>query len=154
MDKTAFTESIDDLNKKIDTIDIETPINEVKKDLHDVEVRLNNKYSTINSNVTAHEKKIKQQDEQITILKETDEKLNKLASNEWIRVMTPDDYDRLPSNPNYADGTKNPTAKQPNVLYMLVKYNRPVALYIGTVLIAKAQENGSISFVYEFPIIF
>jgi hypothetical protein len=36
-----------------------------------------------------------------------------------------------------------------------MKYNRPYAIYIGTVQIAKAEERvGSVGFTYTFPIIF
>jgi hypothetical protein len=69
--------------------------------------------------------------------------------------MTPDEYNRLPIKPTYSDGSKNPNALQPNVIYFLVKYNKPYALYIGSTLIAKTEEKiGSQGFTYTFPIVF
>ena len=63
--------------------------------------------------------------------------------------MTPEEYNSLaPINEN------NPFAKQPNVVYMLVRYNKPIAIYIGDILIAKAEQKGSVGFTYTFPIVF
>jgi hypothetical protein len=68
--------------------------------------------------------------------------------------MTPEEYKNLPTDPYYGDGSINPYAKQPNVLYMLVRYNKPIAVYIGDVLIAQAEQKGSVGFAYSFPISF
>jgi hypothetical protein len=69
--------------------------------------------------------------------------------------MTPEEYNRMSDNPTYANGKINPNGKQPNVIYFLVKYNKPYAIYIGKILIAKAEEKiGSQGFAYTFPIVF
>lgn len=94
-------------------------------------------------------------DSQIRELTNKDNKFEQQLKNEWIRVLTPSEYDALPTNPYYSDGRVNPNAKQPNVIYLTVKSNKPAALYIGSILIAKAEDKiGSSGFAYSFPIIF
>ena len=154
VDKTFFKSAINGLNKKVDEIDIETPIENVEKEIHDVQTALNNKLSGVQSSVNVHERKISQHDTKITELQANNVKLERSVSNEWVRVMTPEDYNKMSKNPNYSDGTKNPNAIQPNTVYMLVRYNKPIAIYIGTILIAEAKNEGPAGFVYDFPIIF
>ena len=74
---------------------------------------------------------------------------------QWVRVMTPEEYKKLPPvGSTYGDGKPNPYAKQPNVIYMLVRYNKPISVYIGDVLIAQAEQKGQTGFAYNFPIVF
>lgn len=153
-DKVTVTSSINQLSEKIDAIDLDTPLDNMTTNLHNLETSFNNTLSTMQAVINTHDRKIMQYDSQLSKMQETDSKLEIAASNEWVRVMTPEEYNRLANNPNYSDGTKNPYAKQPNVIYMLVRYNKPIAVYIGTVLIAEAKQDGSVGFAYEFPIIF
>ena len=158
LDKKANTEEINSyltkLTNQINSIDIDTPIQDLEESIHNIETTFNNTLSTIRTLVNTHDRQIQQQNSDITKLKEIDNKLEISASNEWVRVMTPEEYNRLSNNPNYSDGTKNPYAKQPNTIYMLVRYNKPIAVYIGTVLIAEAKKTGPAGFAYNFPIIF
>ena len=154
LDKSTFTETVNNLTDKIDAIDIETPLKEVDESLHNIQTSFNNSLSSVQNVINTHDRKLLKHDEQIAKMQELDSKLEIATANEWVRVMTPEEYNRLSNQPNYSDGTKNPYAKQPNTLYMLVRYNKPVAVYIGTVLIAEAKQDGSVGFAYEFPIIF
>lgn len=104
---------------------------------------------------SAQTNKLNTIDSQIRELNNKDNKFEQQLKNEWIRVLTPSEYDALPTNPYYSDGRVNPNAKQPNVIYLTVKSNKPAALYIGSILIAKAEDKiGSSGFAYSFPIIF
>ena len=152
--KEEVRKNIEELTKQINSIDIDTPIQSIEESIHNIETSFNNTISTVRSLVNTHDRQIQQQNTQISKLQEKDNKLELAANNEWVRVMTPEEYNRLSNNPNYADGSKNPYAKQPNTIYMLVRYNKPIAVYIGTVLIAEAKQDGSVGFAYEFPIIF
>jgi hypothetical protein len=103
----------------------------------------------------AHANELTNINTQIGALTQKDREITETLKNEWIRVMTPAEYNNLPKNPYYTDGRVNPNALQPNVIYFLMKYNKPYALYIGSVLIAKVEEKiGSTGFTYSFPIVF
>lgn len=104
---------------------------------------------------TTHTNRLNNIDSQIQSLVNKDREITNTLKNEWIRIMTRDEYINLPKDPYYTDGRLNPNALQPNVIYLLMKYNKPDAIYIGSVLIAKAStEIGSTGFTYTFPIVF
>ena len=110
---------------------------------------VNNALAETNAKSNAQLKQIELHSEQITSLKKKDIELAEKLKTQWVRVMTPEEYNSLaPINEN------NPFAKQPNVVYMLVRYNKPIAIYIGDILIAKAEQKGSVGFTYTFPIVF
>jgi hypothetical protein len=132
-------DSSEDLDKRVDTV--ESGLNS-----------LSTQFKSVNNNYTD---KFNDYDKQFKSLNNTDRDIKQQLKNEWIRVMTPAEYQNLPTNPNYSDGSRNPYALQPNTIYFLVKYNKPYALYIGSTLIAKVEEkNGNAGFVYSFPIVF
>lgn len=72
-------------------------------------------------------------------LKEIDDK----ASKEWIKILSPEEYRRIPAS----------SIKQ-DQLYMCIKYGKPYALYIGSVLIAQRNTTKDSGFIYSFPISF
>ena len=65
------------------------------------------------------------------------------ANKDWIQVLTPEQYKRLPTS-----------RIDPAKLYMCIKYGKPYALYIGTVLIAERNVEESTGFAYTFPLTF
>lgn len=69
--------------------------------------------------------------------------LEKSAGKEWIQILTPEQYKRLPSS-----------RIDPAKLYLLVRFNKPYALYIGSVLIAERGSEASAGFAYTFPMTF
>jgi hypothetical protein len=154
LDKSTFVKTVNNINNKIDNIDLDTPISDINNEIHNVQTSLNNKLSNLQSTISTHNKKISQHEDKIAKMQDIDTKLERAVSTEWVRVMTPEDYNKLSKNPNYSDGTKNPNAVQPNTVYMIVKYNKPVAIYIGTILIAEAKQEGPAGFTYNFPIVF
>ena len=69
--------------------------------------------------------------------------IKKSAERQWIEVLTPEQYKRLPSS-----------AIEPNKIYMCIKYNKPYAMYVGSVLIAQRDSKSSTGFAYTFPLTF
>ena len=155
------------INEKLDSEEynifvgrIENKIENVKNECDEDHDFLLNEFSTLqcdvnnalaetNAKSNAQLKQIELHSEQITSLKKKDIELTEKLKTQWVRVMTPEEYNSLaPINEN------NPFAKQPNVVYMLVRYNKPIAIYIGDILIAKAEQKGSVGFTYTFPIVF
>lgn len=60
-----------------------------------------------------------------------------------VEIVTEDRYEEL----------KEASQIVPNVIYMVTNNDEPIALYVGTILIAQ-REEGSKGFTYNFPIIF
>lgn len=63
------------------------------------------------------------------------------SGNSSIKILTPTEWTEL-------------TEKDPKTIYMIVDGNELKRLYIGQFLIGRSQEDGSIGFPYNFPIIF
>ena len=40
------------------------------------------------------------------------------------------------------------------IIYLIVDFNKPKAIYIGDILVAQAEQKGSVGFAYTFPIVF
>lgn len=155
--KSEVAKSINDLNTRLYNVEenCEENYSTMHDSFHDLETNVNNAIAEVNAtlyNQTKELTKLKSSDtEQSAKIKDQEEKLK----NEWVRVMTPEAYKKLPPvGDTYNDGTPNPYAKQANTIYMLVRYNKPIAVYIGEVLIAQAEQKGSVGFAYSFPIIF
>ena len=156
-DKTTLNDAISNINNKLLNLeenhsdDISTLIVAID----DVECEVNSNIAEINAIASGNTKRIDNQAKQITSLQEADRKFEEKLKTEWVRVMTPEEYKKLPPiGSTYGDGKPNPYAKQPNVIYMLVRFNQPISVYIGDVLIAQAEEKGDVGFVYKFPIVF
>lgn len=146
--------SLDRRLTELKTLDA-TSTSEIKCDIRSIQDSLNitkNVVDNISSNQT---KSFQKYNDEIKALKAKDKEIAETASNEWIRVMTPEEFNGMSDKPTFANGKVNPNGKQPNVIYFLMKYNKPYAIYIGTVQIAKAEERvGSVGFTYTFPIMF
>lgn len=69
--------------------------------------------------------------------------IRELANKKWITVLTPEEYKKLPA-----------VSKKQDQLYMCIKYGKPYALYIGSVLIAQRNSTKENGFVYSFPLSF
>lgn len=63
------------------------------------------------------------------------------SGNSSIEILTPTEWTEL-------------TEKDSKTIYMIVDGNELKRLYIGQFLIGRSQEDGSIGFPYNFPIIF
>lgn len=69
--------------------------------------------------------------------------IRELAQKKWITVLSPEEYKKLPA-----------VSKKQDQLYMCIKYGKPYALYIGSVLIAQRNTTKDSGFVYSFPLSF
>lgn len=69
--------------------------------------------------------------------------IQKTLEKKWITVLSPEEYRRIPSS----------NIKQ-DQLYMCIKYGKPYALYIGSVLIAQRNSTKESGFIYTFPLSF
>jgi hypothetical protein len=132
-----------------------TSTSEMKCDIKSIQESLNVTKTVVDNISSNQTKSFQKYNDDIKALKDKDRDITNTLKNEWIRVMTPAEYQNLPTKPTYSDGTKNPNALQPNTIYFLMKSNKPYALYIGSILIAKAEEKiGGTGFAYTFPITF
>lgn len=155
-DYKSTNDAINQINKKLNSYSSNfDEFDEKYVSIHELSSAVNAVKDSLVSTDKAHDEKLSQHTTQIIDLQKRDSEIEKLASNEWIKIMSPEEYNRLNPNPNYSDGSKNPFGRQPNVIYLTMKYNKPQALYIGSIQIAKAETiNGSTGFTYTFPIIF
>lgn len=152
----SVNESIGRLNNRISEVktETETAVGNLSSEIYEIDCNMMNEMMEIRSMMDILEHNVNSNTDQITELVDNDIKFEQ-SKTEWVRVMTPEAYNSLPPvGSTFSDGTYDPYAKQPNVIYMLVRYNKPVAVYIGDVLIAQAEVKGSEGFAYNFPIIF
>ena len=130
-------------------------INEITASLNELQCNVNNAISEINATVSNQGRQITNQNTQISKLQEKDIAVEESIKNEWVRVITPEAYKKLaPIGSLLPNGSPDPRAKKPNTVYMLVRYNKPISVYIGDILIAQAEQKGSVGFAYTFPISF
>lgn len=156
-EKIDVNKSISDLNTRLYNVESTKDNNytELSSSLYDLECNVNNALAEVNATLSNQSKQINSASTSIRSLQDNDIVHEEKLRNEWVRVMTPEAYKRLaPIGDTFSDGTPNPYAKQANTVYMLIRYNKPIAVYIGDVLIAQAEQKGSIGFAYTFPIIF
>lgn len=156
-DKTTVIENVTTLTTRIGNLEKthRTDIGQVRNDLDTLECDLTSNITELQATVNTQSKQLETQKSQISRLQQNDESVTEKLKTEWVRVMTPEEYKRLaPIGDKFSDGTLNPFAKQANVIYMLVRYNKPISVYIGDVLIAQAEQKGSQGFAYTFPITF
>ena len=126
---------------------------ELKQDILDLECELNN----ISINCTSSNKdlvnSINACNDRIDAIKDNINTQAEQLKYPSIRILSTREYNRLTRVPSYID-YYSPYYIYPDILYFVVDFNKPKALYIGDVLIAKAEIKGSIGFAYTFPISF
>ena len=155
--KIDVADSINRIETRVNNIEnvCNNNISNISDDIENLECNVNNMFSELNSSVNLINRQVTSTNTQIDNIRQEMVEYEDYIRNEWVRVMTPEAYKRLaPIGDTFSDGSPNPYAKQANTIYMLVRYNKPIAVYIGDILIAKAEQKGSIGFAYSFPIIF
>lgn len=125
-----------DVTTKASQSDLDSKYDELIHAISDQHTVHRNDIRQINNNITSVEKDIDKIEESIN-------NLSTFATHEWIQILTPEQYERI-----------HPSRIDPAKLYMCVKYNKPYALYIGSILIAERNVDTSTGFVYTFPITF
>ena len=158
------------LNSKVDRNTFNTTINELTNDLREVEsnstqmsqsvnsaieeleCEVNNTLAEFRASVNNQSKTITNHDTRITKLQESSSTYAEQLKQTWVRVLSSNEYKKLTTPP---EGVPyNPRYKYPNTVYLVVDFNKPKAIYIGDIMVAKSEQGGSVGFAYTFPIIF
>lgn len=154
VDTTTYNSAINRIDTKINTLE-ETHselIGNVSNDFEELECEVNNTLTELRASLNTQSRQITQQDTKIKKLEDSSSIYNDKLKQPWVRVLSSTEYKKL-AKPQ--EGVAyNDRYKYPNVLYMVVDYNKPKAIYIGDILIAQAEAGGSIGFAYNFPIVF
>lgn len=125
-----------ELSKKADQTDVDEKYNEVKHIISDQQVIHRNDINQITNNLTKVDRNIDKIEDKL-------DEVTELASKSWVEIMSPEQYKRI-----------HPSRIDPAKLYMCIKYNKPYALYIGSILIAERNSIESTGFIYTFPMTF
>lgn len=105
--------------------------------------RVNENYTTYKNEVATINKRLINLEKSDVEFKSSIREIKKSAERQWIEIMTPEQYRRLPSS-----------SIEANKIYMCIKYNKPYAMYVGSVLIAQRDSKSSNGFAYTFPLTF
>ena len=136
---TIINNNISQLRKTIDNkvsrSDLDARINELQHTISDLYTVEKNDIKLVNSKIINIERNITRIDNVVSTVKD--------SNKDWIQVLTPEQYKRLPTS-----------RIDPAKLYMCIKYGKPYALYIGTILIAERNVEESTGFAYTFPLTF
>lgn len=136
---TIINNNISQLRKAIDNkvsrSDLDARINELQHTISDLYTVEKNDIKLVNSKIINIERNITRIDDVVSTIKD--------SNKDWIQVLTPEQYKRLPTS-----------RIDPAKLYMCIKYGKPYALYIGTILIAERNVEESTGFAYTFPLTF
>lgn len=105
--------------------------------------KINENYTIYKNDVAILQRNISAIEKDITSIEEDVKNIKKSATKEWIQILTPEQYQRIPA-----------ARIDPAKLYMCIKFNKPYALYIGSVLIAERNTLQATGFAYSFPLTF
>lgn len=155
VDSKADNSSVSNKANKADVTSLTSEIVSIKekvRELDEIECENSSSIAEITSTITAQSKNIIDNKTNINSLKNITDELDNKLEQKWVRVLSTKEYNRLLDNP--PEGTYSNYYKYPNTVYLVIDFNKPKAIYIGDILIAKAQQNGSIGFAYTFPIVF
>ena len=149
-----FNDDIQELNNKIRDVEYDTnrDIDALHDLIYTISQQTSNKISELNIDSTAHSQHLSSQEKRIETLEDAAVEHNEKLKQSWVRVMSTKEYNKLVVAPEGAP--YNDRYIYPNTLYFIVDYNKPKAVYIGDILIAKAEGKGPNGFAYNFPISF
>ena len=105
--------------------------------------KINENYILYKNDVAILQRNISAIEKDITSIEEDVKNIKKSATKEWIQILTPEQYQRIPA-----------ARIDPAKIYMCIKFNKPYALYIGSVLIAERNTLQATGFAYSFPLTF
>ena len=150
----VFNKDIQELNNKLNDVKYSADANiDTLYDLiYDVRQKTNVQLAELNVSSSGHKLQLTEQDKKIKNLEETAVNHTEQLKQSWVRIMSTKEYNKLVTPPDNAP--YNERYKYPNTLYFIVDYNKPKAVYIGDILIAKAEGKGPNGFAYNFPISF
>lgn len=153
-DKLAFNNAIERINSKLNILENlkDNISSEVLGEIEELECEFNNIVAEVRASINAQTKTLTQYDKTITSLQTASDSYKEKIKQNWVRVLTTTEYKNLRIPPEGA--LYNDRYKYPNIVYLIVDFNKPKAIYIGDILVAKAEQNGSVGFAYTFPLSF
>jgi hypothetical protein len=154
VDKSSYNDEVARLDNKINTLEATHAglINDITVGVDEFECDVNNTISELRASLNTQGRQITQQDTKITKLQESSNTYNERLKQNWVRVLSTNEYKSLRAAP---EGVPyNDRYRYPNIVYLVVDFNKPKAIYIGDIMVAQAESSGSIGFAYTFPIIF
>jgi hypothetical protein len=153
-DRSSLNDAVAQLNNKINTLETNHAnlISGVAADIEEVECDVDAAILEMRAAINTQNKTITSQTSEISKLKSSTEGYGNQLKQTWVRVLTTNEYKKLINNP--PEGVYNQRYKYPNTVYLVVDFNKPKAIYIGDILVAQAEQKGSIGFAYTFPIVF
>lgn len=155
VDLDTYNSDTNNITKRLTNIETKwvEEYENIKKEIDEIECEVKNSLATLQAKDTDINKQLSNQNKIIDLLKTTTNQHTELLKYPCVRVLTTNEYKRLrdydPDLTYYSS-----YYKYPNIIYFIVDYNKPKALYIGNIQIAKAEQRGSIGFDYTFPISF
>lgn len=155
-DTTYVDSKNTELKNRVDTFEgsLESTVKNYANESIDLfECEINNTISELRSSVNSNRTKLSTQETNISLMQKSLESHDDLLQQKWVRVLSTREFERLYDNPP-ANSSYDNRYKYPNTVYLVVDFNKPKAIYIGDILIAKAEQTGSVGFVYTFPIVF
>lgn len=154
VDRTTFNNTVNTITTNIQTIDNDTStaIQNANTAIDNLECEVNNALAEFRATVNTQSRTITNHGTEIEKLRNSSNTYNEQLKQTWVRVLSSNEYKKLTTPP---EGVPyNPRYKYPNTVYLVVDFNKPKAIYIGDILVAKSEQNGSVGFAYTFPIIF
>lgn len=154
-DISMFHETINRITSRLSNLETKhnTDNNNLETIVSELECEFENILTELRSTTTTQNNIISTQNNLINnIQANIAENTNKLKQP-WVRVLSTNEYKNLNKLTDNIT-IYNPRYKYPNILYFVVDFNVPKAIYIGDIQIAKAEQKGSIGFSYTFPISF
>ena len=154
VDRTTFNNTVNTIGANLQSIETttSTAINEANSAIENLECEVNNTLAEFRATVNTQSRTITNHDTEIEKLRTSSNTYNEQLKQTWVRVLSSNEYKKLTTPP---EGVPyNPRYKYPNTVYLVVDFNKPKAIYIGDILVAKSEQNGSVGFAYTFPIIF
>ena len=174
-DKASTKASIDSINATLlnkvnladydkDKYDLVTTVNDTKEycqtsctnlqeTIDEFACEINSAIALINTIDNTQTNRLDQHDKTINSLQQKTNTHAEQLKQPWVRVLSTVEYNRLADPPSNVT-TYSSIYRYPNIIYFVVDYNRPKAIYIGKIQIAKAEPRGSVGFSYTFPISF
>ena len=154
VDKSSYNDEVARLDNKINTLETTHAglISDITVGVDEFQCDVNSTISELRASLNTQGRQITQQDTKITKLQESSNTYNERFKHNWVRVLSTNEYKSLRAAP---EGVPyNDRYRYPNIVYLVVDFNKPKAIYIGDIMVAQAESSGSIGFAYTFPIIF
>ena len=153
--RAAFIESVNKINLTLEELKTQHDIddNDLTLKLAELECELKNVVTTLKNSINTANKLISNNSSNINSMQKTLSTHASQLKQPWVRVISTKEYEKLLP---VKDGMTvyNPSYRYPNILYFIVDFNQPKAIYIGNIQIAKAEKRGDVGFTYTFPIVF